>query len=83
MILKWGIRVDLARVKGIGSEYADLLEASGVDTVVELAKRKPDNLLARMDEVNTAKKLVRKVPTLAQVEDWVKQAANLPREISY
>ena len=83
LILKWVNRVDLARVKGIGSEYADLLEASGVDTVVELGKRRPDNLTAKMTEVNEAKKLVRKLPTLSQVEDWVKQAKELPRAVSY
>jgi predicted flap endonuclease-1-like 5' DNA nuclease len=83
LILKWVNRVDLARIKGIGSEYADLLEAAGVDTVVELGHRKPENLVTKMTEVNEAKKLVRKLPTLSQVEDWVKQAKDLPRAISY
>ena len=83
LILKWVNRVDLARVKGIGSEYADLLEASGVDTVVELGTRKPENLVTKMTEVNEAKKLVRKLPSLSQVEDCVKQAKDLPRAISY
>ena len=83
LILKWVNRVDLARIKGIGSEYADLLEASGVDTVVELGARKAENLVAKMTEINDAKSLVRKVPVLSQVEDWVKQAKELPRAISY
>jgi len=83
MVLKWVNRADLARVKGIGSEYADLLEAAGVDTVVELAKRVPANLVAKMTEVNEAKKLVRKLPVLSQVEGWVKQAKDLPRAVSY
>ncbi len=83
LILKWVNRADLDRVKGIGSEYADLLEASGVDTVVELGKRRADNLVTKMTEVNEAKKLVRRLPTLAQVEDWIKQAKNLPRAVSY
>jgi predicted flap endonuclease-1-like 5' DNA nuclease len=82
-ILEWVNRVDLARIKGVGSEYADLLEASGVDTVVELATRKPENLVTKMAEVNEAKKLVRKLPTLTQVTDWVKQAKDLPRAVSY
>ncbi len=82
-ILKWVNRADLARVKGIGSEYADLLEAAGVDTVVELGGRKPDNLVAKMNEVNEAKKLVRKLPSLVQVEAWVKEAKELPRVVSY
>ncbi len=83
LILEWVNRVDLYRIKGIGSEYSDLLEASGVDTVVELANRKPENLVAKMTEVNEAKHLVRKLPTLAQVQDWVKQAKELPRAVSY
>lgn len=83
LILKWVNRVDLSRVKGIGSEYADLLEAAGVDTVVELGTRKPENLAAKMAEVNETRKLVRKVPTQTQVEDWVKQAKELPRVVNY
>jgi len=83
LILKWANHADLARIKGIGGEYAELLEAAGVDTVAELAKRKPDNLLAKMVEVNEAKKLVRQMPAQKQVEDWVKQAAALPRAIEY
>jgi predicted flap endonuclease-1-like 5' DNA nuclease len=82
-ILEWVNRVDLYRIKGIGSEYSDLLETAGVDTVVELATRKPENLVAKMTEVNEAKHLVRKLPTLDQVEDWVKQAKALPRVVSY
>lgn len=81
LVLKWVNRADLTRVKGIGSEYADLLEASGVDTVVELGTRKPENLVTKITEVNKVKKLVRKLPVLSQVEDWVKQAKVLPRII--
>ena len=65
LILKWVNHVDLYRIKGVGSEYADLLEASGVDTVIELAQRNPNNLANRMLEVNSEKNLVRKPPTLA------------------
>lgn len=82
-ILKWANHADLARVKGIGGEYAELLEAAGVDTVPELAKRKPENLVAKMIEVNEAKKLVRQLPSQKQIEGWVKQAAELPRAIEY
>ena len=83
LILGWLNRVDLARVKGIGSEYADLLEAAGVDTVPELSKRVPENLLKKMQEINTEKKLVRKMPVLSQVSEWVEQAKKLPRVITY
>ena len=83
VILKWANHADLARIKGIGGEYAELLEAAGVDTVPELANRKAENLLAKMVELNAEKKLVRKMPTLQQTEDWVKQAAELPRLLQY
>jgi predicted flap endonuclease-1-like 5' DNA nuclease len=74
---------DLFRIKGVGEQYSDLLEAAGVDTVVELAQRKPENLQARMTEVNEERKLGRWVPTLSEVSDWVEQAKVLPRMVSY
>jgi predicted flap endonuclease-1-like 5' DNA nuclease len=82
-ILEWVNRADLMRIKGVGSEYSDLLEASGVDTVKELAMRRPDNLQAKMAEVNEAKKLVRRVPTLNEVDAWVAEAKTLPPMVSY
>ena len=59
------------------------MEAAGVDTVPELAMRKAENLFKKRQETNDAKYLVRKLPTEAQVEDWVKQAAALPRILQY
>jgi predicted flap endonuclease-1-like 5' DNA nuclease len=82
-ILKWVNRADLFRIKGIGEEYSDLLEAAGVDTVPELAQRNPESLYAKLGEVNAAKKLVRKIPALTQVNDWIEQAKALPRVITY
>jgi predicted flap endonuclease-1-like 5' DNA nuclease len=83
LILRWVNHVDLFRIKGVGEEYSDLLEVAGVDTVVELAQRQPANLYPKLVEVNQAEKRVRKLPTQAQVKDWVKQAKKLPRKISY
>jgi predicted flap endonuclease-1-like 5' DNA nuclease len=83
LILEWVNHADLYRIKGVGSEYSDLLEEAGVDTVVELAQRKAANLVAKLVEVNTGKKLVRKLPTQDQVEDWIAQAKKLPRVIKY
>jgi predicted flap endonuclease-1-like 5' DNA nuclease len=82
-VLKWVNRADLFRVKGIGSQYSDLLEASGVDTVVELAARKPEHLAKKMSEVNEVKKLVRQLPSEKQVAEWIEHAKSLPRAISY
>ena len=83
LILEWANRADLARVKGVGSEYADLLEAAGVDTVPELGNRNPVNLYQKMVEVNEEKKLVRKLPSVKQVTGWVEQAKELPRALHY
>ncbi len=82
-ILKWVNKADLTRIKGVSTQYADLLEASGVDTVPELAQRNPDNLYQKIVEVNREKKLVRKLPTANQVKDWVEQAKRAPRVIQY
>jgi len=83
LILGWVNRADLARIKGISTQYADLLKVAGVDTVPELAQRKAENLQAKMAEVNEEKNLVRKIPTTSQVEDWVSQAKELPRVITH
>ena len=83
LILQWVNHVDLFRIKGVGSEYADLLEAAGVDTVPELAQRKAENLFEKMVAVNEQKKLVRRLPLKSQVADWIEQAKKLPRTISY
>jgi len=82
-LLGWANRADLFRVKGIGTQYSDLLEAAGVDTVPELAQRNAENLHAKMAEVNAAKKLVRQLPTLRSVQAWVAHAKELPRMIGY
>ena len=82
-VLHWANRADLFRIKGIGEEYSDLLEATGVDTVPELAQRNAENLYKKMLEVNEEKKLVRRPPTLKQVQDWVAQAKELPRVLTY
>jgi len=83
LILEWVNHADLFRIKGIGPEYADLLEEAGVDTVPELAQRNPENLYAKMMQVNADKKLVRRLPTLSMVKAWVAQAKQLPRAIEY
>jgi len=83
LILKWVNFVDLYRIKGVGSEYSELLEKAGVDTVVELSKRVPENLFVKMSEINKAKKLVRRMPTLKEAKAWIAQAKKLPRVITY
>lgn len=82
-ILRWANMADLMRIKGVGEEYCELLEAAGVDTVKELKHRKPENLAAKMAEVNETKKLVRQVPSESQVAKWVEQAKELPAVLTY
>lgn len=83
LILEWVNHADLFRIRGVGSEYADLLEEAGVDTVPELAQRNADNLYQKMYEVNEKKKLVRRLPYPSQVADWVAQAKKMPKIITY
>lgn len=83
LVLRWVNHVDLYRIKGVGSEYSELLESAGVDTVPELAQRNAANLLKKMAEVNLAKKLVRRLPVESQVASWIAQAAKLERMITY
>lgn len=82
-ILRFVNHADLCRIKGVGGEYSELLEAAGVDTVPELAQRNAENLAAKMEEVNAEKKLVRAVPSAKQVTGWVEQAKSLPRVITH
>jgi predicted flap endonuclease-1-like 5' DNA nuclease len=82
-ILEWVNRADLFRVKGIGAQYSDLLEAAGVDTVLELAKRKPEALLETLIKVNEKKNKVNQVPGLSNVKAWVKSAKSLKRAVEY
>ncbi len=81
-IMDWVNRADLMRVRGVGEEYSDLLEKAGVDTVIELAQRNPDNLYKKLLEVNAEKRLVRRLPNRGMVARWVEQAKVLPRVVS-
>lgn len=83
LILEWVNHADLYRIKGVGEEYSDLLEEAGVDTVVELATRNPENLYAKIIEVNAEKKLVRRPPSQSMVADWVLQAKGMDRAVFY
>jgi len=82
-LLKWVNRVDLSRVKGVSTQYADLLEAAGVDTPKELARRNADNLTAQLASVNASKKLVRQLPTASDVAKWIEEAKTLPARVEY
>ena len=83
LMLEWVNHVDLFRVRGVQEEYADLLEEGGVDTVPELAQRNAEKLYQRLVEVNKEKRLVRRLPARAEVANWIEQARQLPRVITY
>lgn len=83
LILKFANMADLFRINGVGQEYAELLEAAGVDTVSELAQRNAENLTAKMEEVNEEKNIVRRTPSITVVQKWVEEAKTLPRKLTY
>jgi predicted flap endonuclease-1-like 5' DNA nuclease len=82
-ILEWVNHADLFRIKGVGEEYADLLEACGVDSVPELAQRNADNLYAKLKTVNDEKRLTRQLPSEANIAQWIDHAKTLPRMVSH
>lgn len=82
-ILKCVNMADLFRINGVASQYAELLECAGVDTVKELKHRNAENLATKMAEVNVDKNLVRRTPSVTVVHDWIAQAQKLPAKVSY
>jgi predicted flap endonuclease-1-like 5' DNA nuclease len=83
LILKWVNHADLMRIKGIGAQFSELLEASGADSVPELAKRKAANLRAKMSEVNGERKLVRQLPSESQLQAMIDAAKALPKVVTH
>ena len=82
-ILKWANMADMMRIKGVGEEYSELLEAAGVDTVRELKHRNPKNLAQAMAAANAKRKLVRLLPSEKAITKWIAEAKSLPMKISY
>ena len=82
-ILRWANLVDRMRIKGIGEDYAQLLQEVGVDTVKELKYRNVAKLASAMREANKKNKLVRLLPSERRVQRWVDQAKQLPLKITY
>ncbi|MBS1705601.1 MAG: DUF4332 domain-containing protein [Armatimonadetes bacterium] len=83
LILKWVNHADLMRINGVGGQFAELLEASGVDSLPELAQRNAANLAAKMEEVNAAKNLTNRVPSETEVAKWVEEAKTLGRIVTH
>ena len=83
LILEWVNHADLMRIKGVGSEYADLLEAAGVDSVPELAQRNAASLTEKLEAANETKNLVSRVPNEAAVTAWIAEAKTLPKAVHH
>ncbi|MCS7024718.1 MAG: DUF4332 domain-containing protein [Bryobacteraceae bacterium] len=83
LILKWTNHADLIRINGIGPQYAELLEAAGVDTVKELRNRNAENLHAKIQEVNEVKKLTGNIPSVSVVQGWIDQAKQLEPKVTH
>ena len=84
LILEWVNHADLMRIDGVGSEYADLLEAAGVDSPAELAHRNPANLAATFEEIDAARPdWIRRLPSEATVTGWIEQAKAMDRAVSH
>jgi predicted flap endonuclease-1-like 5' DNA nuclease len=83
MIRDWVNMADLMRINGVGKQFAELLEAAGVDSVPELAQRKPENLAKKMEEVNEAQNLANRTPSETEVTRWVEEAKTLPRVVTH
>ena len=83
LILKWTNHADLFRIKGVGPQFAELLEAAGVDTVKEFRHRVAANLHAKIEEVNAAKNLVNRVPSESELQKMIDQAKEMEPVVTY
>ncbi len=83
LILTWVNHADLMRINGVGAQFAELLEAAGVDTVKELAQRNADNLYAKMNEVNDNLGLSGRTPSLENIQEMIAQSKSLEPKVSH
>lgn len=83
LILRWVNHADLFRINGVGPQFAELLEAAGVDTVKEMRHRNAENLAAKMAEVNEAKHLTRRSPSAAELQKMIDEAGTLEPRVTY
>ncbi|WP_239025154.1 DUF4332 domain-containing protein [Rhodoligotrophos defluvii] len=83
LILRWANMADLMRIRGIGQDYSELLQAGGVETVKDLRNRNPGRLAAALSAVNAQQRLVREAPGEKRVANWIAQAKQLPIVITH
>ena len=83
LILKWTNHADLFRINGVGPQFAELLEAAGVDTVKEFRHRVAENLQPKLEETNAAKNICNRVPAVSEVQKMIDQAKELEPKMTY
>ena len=83
LILKWANHADLFRINGVGPQFAELLEAAGVDTVKEFRHRVAENLQPKLEETNAAKNICNRVPAVSEIQKMIDQAKELEPKITY
>ncbi|MBQ3752446.1 MAG: DUF4332 domain-containing protein [Prevotella sp.] len=83
LILKWANHTDLYRINGVGPQFAELLEAAGVDTVKEFRHRVAENLQPKLAEVNEQKNICNRVPAVSEVQKMIDQAKELEPKMTY
>lgn len=83
LILRWANHADLFRIRGVAGQFAELLEAAGVDTVKELRHRVAANLQPKLEEINSVRNLCNRVPSLSEVEKMISQAKELEPVLTY
>ena len=83
LILKWTNHADLFRINGVGPQFAELLEAAGVDTVKEFRHRVAEDLQPKLAEVNEQKNICNRVPAVSEIQKMIDQAKELEPKVTY
>jgi DNA polymerase/3'-5' exonuclease PolX len=83
LILRWVNHADLYRINGVGPQFAELLEAAGVDTVKEFRHRVAENLQPKLEELNAARHICGRVPALVEVKKMIELAGQLEPKVTY
>jgi hypothetical protein len=81
-LLHWAKRAELMKINNLGRDYADLLEAAGVESIAELKRRNPESLHETMDLINKKKKIVDRMPSIKRVSKWIEESKDIKITVS-
>ena len=81
-LLHWAKRAELMKIKDLGKDYADLLEAVGVESVAELRRRNPESLHELMQKINIKAKIVERMPSIKRVNRWIEESQLIEIKVS-